>query len=123
MSVAAAHADAFYSEVIDGQKVYVVRDESGIPAPATRTGERAMPFWSMRTRAQAVITNVDAYRGMSVVELSLEDWTSKWLPGLERDGLLVGINWSGRSATGYGLSPSDVIANIQARQGRSPREA
>lgn len=28
------------------------------------------------------------------------------MPGLEQDGLLVGVNWSGKNATGYDLDPA-----------------
>lgn len=35
-----------------------------------------------------------------------------WLSGLERDGLLVGVNWSGPYALGYDVAPKDVRARI-----------
>jgi hypothetical protein len=39
-----------------------------------------------------------------------------WLPGLERDGLLVGLNWAGDRAQGYDVAPADVLPNITARE-------
>ena len=123
MSVVAAHADAFYREVLEGQRVYTVRDEDGFPAPKAASGVRSMPFWSKASRAQKVIDQVDAYRAMSIAEFSLNEWKSRWLPGLERDGLLVGINWSGTNAAGYDLSPSDVLANLLAGNGGLASEA
>jgi hypothetical protein len=33
---------------------------------------------------------------------------------LERDGVLVGVNWSGARATGYDVKPSEVVANVNA---------
>ena len=51
---------------------------------------------------------------MYVVEVTRDDWLNKWLPGLESDGMLVGINWSGKGATGYDLSPSDAARNVRA---------
>jgi hypothetical protein len=35
-----------------------------------------------------------------VVKISWPDFRDRWRPGLERDGLLVGINWSGPRAHG-----------------------
>lgn len=116
MSTAAAQADAFYKEYLAGGLVFTVRDDGGFPAPKNGSGARAMPFWSKRSRAEKVIENVQAYSQMTVVEIDGDDWTSKWLPDLERDGLLVGLNWSGRSAVGYDLSVADLTRNLAARR-------
>lgn len=113
MSVAAAQAAAFYAEVADSAVVFTVRDEEGFAAPLDRAGFRSQPFWSKRSRAERIIKNVAAYQDMYVVEVTLGDWFNKWLPGLESDGMLVGINWSGKGATGYDLSPSDAARNVQ----------
>ncbi|RPH67238.1 MAG: hypothetical protein EHM78_21965 [Myxococcaceae bacterium] len=42
-------------------------------------------------------------------------WTIRgfWLPGLERDGRLVGVNWSGNTASGYDVTPSEVRARVE----------
>lgn len=117
MSVAAAQADAFYKEALDGEFVFTVRDDGGSPAPTNSSGQRAMPFWSKRSRAQKIIDNVEAYGGMRVIEVALDDWLKKWLPGLEEDGLFVGLNWSGKSAVGYDVSPADAVRNLAARKG------
>jgi hypothetical protein len=46
-----------------------------------------MPFWSLRSRAEKVISSVAAYRAFEV----------------EAIPILVGLNWSGVRATGYPL--------------------
>jgi hypothetical protein len=119
MSVSAAQADAFYREVLSGQLVSTVFDTGGYPAPYGSSGSRAMPFWSRRSRAQRIIDNVVAYAGFEVEEMPLERWREEWLPDLDRDGLLVGVNWSGRRATGYDLPPADVLRNLRARTSTS----
>lgn len=115
MSVSAAHADAFYKEALSGEAVWTLRDDNGFPAPENPDGRRAMPFWSIESRAANVMSNVEAYSDFAVVRIPLVEWRSRWLPGLERDGLLVGLNWSGTRATGYDLAPGDVEANLTAR--------
>ena len=119
MGTAAAQADAFYREVLVGEHVYGIRDSAGFPAPMTASGVRAMPFWSKRWRAQWIIDTVDAHAGMEVVEHAIADWLEKWVPGLERDGLLIGLNWSGARAVGYDIAPSDLRANLEARRALS----
>ena len=112
MSVSAAHAAAFRKEALSHGVVWGIRDAEGFPAPRNPDGERAMPFWSLRSRAQKVIETVPAYAGFEPVELRLKDFTSRWLPGLETDGLLVGLNWSGARATGYDCTPSELRAAL-----------
>ncbi|WP_238476240.1 DUF2750 domain-containing protein [Agromyces mariniharenae] len=113
--MSAAQADAFYREVLTSRTVWTVRDADGFPAPMTPTGQRAQPFWSKQSRAQRIVDAVPAYAEMEIVEIPLVDWRERWLPGLERDGLLVGINWSGRNATGYDRSPADVLRILDTR--------
>lgn len=76
-----------------------------------------MPFWSLRTRAEQVTAGVPAYEGFVAVEISLPEFRSRWLPGLERDGIRVGVNWSGANATGYDVAAGDVEANLAAAAG------
>ncbi len=76
-----------------------------------------MPFWSLESRARTIIDTVVAYDGFEPYRLSLEEFVNNWLPGMERDDLLVGLNWSGKGATGYDMTPEDVSAGIRARIG------
>ena len=48
----------------------------------------------------------------------LEEWRTRWLPGLAKDQLLVGLNWSGGQATGLDLEPNAVEGNLAAREGK-----
>lgn len=114
MSASAAQAEAFYTEALRNREVWGIKDAGGFPAPQTPEG-RAMPFWSLESRASKIIESVAAYDGFEPVAIPLDDWRSKWLPGLANDGLRVGLNWSGAGATGYDLLPEDVERNLTAR--------
>ena len=48
------------------------------------------------------------------VEIEWTTFCERWVPGLEKDGLLVGVNWSGDRATGFDVKPRDVVANVEA---------
>ena len=108
MSLSAAHSAAFRREVPQEGRVWTIRDSVGYPAPKDPAGHRAMPFWSKPSRAKRVVGAVTAYRGFDVVEIPVGDWLDSWLPGLQRDGLLVGVNWAGTHATGYDVAPTQV---------------
>lgn len=108
MSLSGAHRAAFRREATQEGLVYAIRDAGGFPAPGDGDGHRAVPFWSKPTRAQRVIGQVPAYREFEVVPVTVDDWLQGWLPSLERDGLLVGLNWAGTRATGFDMTPAQV---------------
>jgi hypothetical protein len=110
MSLSAAHTAAFRREVPCEGRVWSIRDSRGFPAPRASDGTRALPFWSKQSRANRVVAAVDAYRTFDVVEVPVSDWLDSWLPGLRRDGLLVGVNWAGARATGFDLTPAQVAS-------------
>ena len=115
MSISAAQAAAFYSEAIAQGCVWAIRDAEGFPAPVNSDGLRAMPFWSLRSRAERVVRQVPAYAAFEPVEIRLDRWRTDWLTGLDRDELLVGLNWSGDRATGYDVTPAEVLRALAAR--------
>jgi hypothetical protein len=114
VSQAASQAHAFYRDVSTTKTVWTVRDEGGFPAPKVVSGRRAQPFWSSRSRAERIIKTVAAYSGFQPYEIGLEDFLAEWLPSLERDGFLVGVNWSGPKAVGYDLEPSRLAEVLMA---------
>ena len=116
MSISAAQASRFYQEVILHQQVWGIRDSGGFPAPLNGDGERSMPFWSLRSRAEKVISSIPAYRTFEVEEIPLTVWRTRWIDGLDRDCILVGLNWSGVRATGYDIQPLEVRARLEASE-------
>jgi hypothetical protein len=74
-----------------------------------------MPFWSSRSRTERIIRSIPAYAHFRPLRLTLDEFQSRWLDRLERDGLLVGINWSGPHATGYDVEPRDVRGWLAAK--------
>lgn len=114
MSQAASQAAAFYREVAASRRVWTIRDARGYPAPRGTSGKRAQPFWSSRSRVEKIIETVPAYAGFSPDEIDWDKFLSAWVPGLTRDGLLVGVNWSGKRAHGYDLEPAQVARNVAA---------
>jgi hypothetical protein len=108
------HARAFYRDVAAAREVWTIRDDAGFPAPIASGGQRAMPFWSSERRALRVIRQVEAYKGFVPVRIEWEAFRDRWLPGLEKDGLRVGVNWTEPKATGYDIDPRDLEANVEA---------
>ena len=116
VSVSAAQVDAFYAEALRERTVWTVRDADGFPTPVGDDGRHVHPFWSVRSRVERIVQSVPAYAEMEPVEIDLDKWRTRWLPGLEHDRLLVGLNWSGERASGSDVEPADVERNLAARE-------
>ena len=122
----------FFTEAIRNGALWTVRDADGIPAPTNADDERAMPFWSLRSRAERVRDNSPEYQSFEVISIPLDDFRTNWLPGLSSDGLKVGVNWAGAHATGYDLAPEEVETRLdmsvppagtrESRRWREPAE-
>jgi len=112
MSQSASQAAIFYREVVASGSVWTIRDSAGFPAPLRDDGHRAQPFWSSRQRVERIIDSVPDYLEFRPHEIALSDFLNRWGPGLERDGILVGVNWSGERARGYDISPVEVVECI-----------
>jgi hypothetical protein len=114
MSQASSQAWAFYRDVAKNRVVWTVRDAGGYPAPMLQSGRRAQPFWSTRSRVERIIKTVPAYAGFVPEEISWETFCATWVPGLTRDGVLVGVNWSGKRAVGYDMEPEELQRSVEA---------
>ncbi|WP_119304014.1 DUF2750 domain-containing protein [Dongia deserti] len=114
MSQASSQAHAFYKDIATSRHVWGIRDSGGIPAPKGDGGKRVMPFWSSLGRVETIIKTVPAYAGFEPFELNWDEFRDEWLAGLERDGLLVGVNWSGPRAVGFDVEPKSVRLAVEA---------
>lgn len=114
MTIAETNFQDFLEEVIEGEMVFTIEDEAGtIPCPTSSNEKNVMPFWSSAERVEKVIRTVPAYAGCKPKGIELSVFLEKWLPGLIRDGLDVGINWSGRKALGYDMEPADLKTELE----------
>jgi hypothetical protein len=121
MSQSASQAAAFYRDVAAGRRLWTIKDDGGFPVPLTSGGVRAQPFWSSLSRVERIIQTVPAYAGFRPHELSWEVFRDRWIPGMTRDGLRVGVNWSGASATGYDLEPAAVQRAVEYEIGQTDK--
>jgi Protein of unknown function (DUF2750) len=115
MSFSSPQAANFYKEVANSKVVWAIKDAGGFPAPIGTAGQRSMPFWSSQQKAQTVIESVPAYEGFHPVAIPWSEFVERWIPGLAKDGLLAGVNWSGRSSTGFDVEPHQLRQNVEAQ--------
>ncbi|MGV9805568.1 DUF2750 domain-containing protein [Micromonospora chersina] len=117
MSVSAAQSAAFRKEAPAAGHVWTVLEDDSYIAPHKPDGSRAMPFWSRQSRAQRVVDHVPAYSGLEIVAIPFDAWLRDLVPWLAEQGVLIGVNWSGERATGYDVSPQDILGWFAAPAG------
>jgi hypothetical protein len=114
MSQAGSQAWAFCREVAATGMVWTIRDSDGFPAPVTSSGTRSQPFWSSRSRVKKIIASLPSYSAFEPYQVSWHEFCTKWVPGLTKEGCLVGVNWSGKRALGFDLEPQRVAECVEA---------
>jgi hypothetical protein len=112
MSQSGSQAAAFFRDVRQSGVVWLVRDDDGSPTHLSADGTRSLPFWSTSPRAQRAAKIWG--RGLRVESMPLDTWCDRILPDAARDGLVIGINWSGPRLVGWSLTPNEVLNRLSA---------
>jgi hypothetical protein len=120
MGNSALQAAAFYRDVARQGFLYTIRDEGGYPAPLRGDGRRAQPFWSSETRIARVARACPEYAAFAPERVPWDHFVEVRVPDLEKDGVLIGVNWSGPTASGYDLEPREVVANVESYLREAP---
>jgi hypothetical protein len=112
MSQSGSQAAAFFRDVRESRVVWLVRDDDGSPTHLSADGTRSFPFWSTSPRAQRAAKIWG--RGLRVDSMPLDTWCDLVLPDAARDGLVIGINWSGPRLVGWSFTPREVLNRLAA---------
>jgi len=74
-----------------------------------KPGTDVMPFFSQEAYAEAVCDG--EWAGYAVRPIELDDFIDNWLPGMQKDGLLVGVNWN-QALEGLEVEPLDLSHDL-----------
>ncbi|MEU2021385.1 DUF2750 domain-containing protein [Streptomyces sp. NPDC016469] len=112
MSQSGSQAAAFFRDVRRNRVVRLVQDDDGSPTHLAADGARSLPFWSTSARARraAMVWG----NGLRVESMPLDTWCERVLPDAARDGLVIGINWSGPSRVGWSFTTIDIPHRLTA---------
>jgi hypothetical protein len=105
--------DRFLQRVVEGREIWGLKSAAGwCVSPSTRDeseGRQVMPFWSDRAYAQQCAK--DDWVAYEPTTISLDEFLHRWLPGMVRDGVLVGTNWNAH-LVGMEMEPSKLSEEL-----------
>jgi hypothetical protein len=71
-----------------------------------------------KSRVERIIKSVPGYAGLVPLGSSWSNFLKIWVKELDRQGVQVGVNWSGPNATGFEFPASVVAGKVQAVAGK-----
>ena len=111
----------FFDRIVATGELFTFMDDEGIVTPKNQDGERAMPYWSSLQGVHGLLSTLDGDMGYRPIRIALAEFERAWLPGIARDGYLIGIDWVGKPPSGYDLPPQDFRRHLErARSHGSP---
>ena len=119
-------AHAFYREVARSGRVWVLQhvEHHQLPILAVH-GHEVTPVWSSETRLKKVRPRLGPRLQIEhrPKEVAWEGFRDVLVPGLDAEGVLLGLNWSGQKAVGYDLAGASVVQAVEAARERPGRRA
>ena len=112
MSTAAIHTSKFYEQAVSDGKVFTFDDGDGYLV-FPMDGAEVVPFWSSRTRLEKIKKDHPKHSRREITEETLTVFMTDTLPFLEKEGIRVGVNWSGQRLTGFNVTVADPRKNLQ----------
>lgn len=84
----------FIDQVLEYESVWGLCSDEGWAQCESENYEDAgvILFWSEQSYVKDFMAK--DWQDYKISKISLEDFLNNWLPGMDEDGILVGINWS-----------------------------
>jgi hypothetical protein len=111
---AGTQAHTFFREVAETGDVWSLGDGQSMFVVLSESGARVFPLWSSRRRAQRIVDTNRGYASCKVLGSSWSNFLDNWVAILERDGILVGVNWTGAHASGFEMPVKLLVSQIEA---------
>ena len=86
--------ERFVHQVLESGEVWGLKSQAGWAVAPSNDDEdsRVLPFWS--DRAYAAQCAREQWQDYSATRIPLGGFCDSWLPGMHKDGRLVGTNWN-----------------------------
>jgi hypothetical protein len=104
-------ADEFVKTVVEQDAAYTYQTGTEYPIFPMH-GAEVMPFWSSQELAKQVQSDHEEYRDFKIARVDFDQFFHSLLPEMAEQGVLIGLNWSGRELIGFDQSAEDLMAAL-----------
>ena len=101
-------ADEFVTTVAQGGVAFTFLAGNDYPIFTMHDAE-VMPFWSSRKLAEQVQRDHPEYRNFKIARIEFDQFHQAILPEMAEQGVLIGVNWSGRVLMGFDQSAEELL--------------
>lgn len=108
---------AFAAHVARGGAVYALidADDEVAEIESPDYDRPTVVFWSSQDQAWACAKG--AFEDCDLEEISPEELLEDWLPGMDEDGALAGLDWDPKTMWGAEVEPADLKAAVLKLRG------
>ncbi len=111
---AEARYDEFVSQVVEWKAVWSLSSEQGW-AVISDDGDEYLPVWQHADLAALWATG--GYSDCQPKQIPLSDWLTKWLPGMDEDGMYISV-CPDIEGEGVVVSAAELLEDINNSQGK-----
>jgi hypothetical protein len=111
---ALANAETFLKDTLANNTVWALKHaEGGWASCESKDYEDTAIFLFWSSKEQAAEHCIDDWKDFEPTEISLEDFLNVWLPGLDQEDHMIGMNWIVKH---YGLEvePMDIASKLRS---------
>ena len=101
-------ADEFVSTVAQQGEAFTFLTGEDYPIFTMHEAE-VMPFWSSRKLAEQVQRDHAEYREFKIARVEFDRLHQTILPEMAEQGVLIGVNWSGKELMGFDQSADELL--------------
>lgn len=101
----------FLKRVVDTEAIWSLRSPGGWVLAGDDSKRVLVPVWPHSRFAE--LCAIGDWAGSIPSSITLEDWTERWIPGIERDGRLLAV-FPTPEDKGPVMEPSRLLADIRA---------
>ncbi len=108
----------FLHEILVNKEVWILDNEQGMAChPSFEDSEKmCILFWSSGILAEN--EREGDFELLEARNLSLHEFIDNWLPGMDDEGVICGLNWQNELG-GMEILPADLLEDLLAARGKS----
>lgn len=98
-------------KIADEQRLWSLKSNAGWALGTNDTGDELIPIWPHE--AFASLCADGPWQGCSPQAISIDEWLSRWIPGIERDGRLIAVFPTAQNV-GVAVKAAEFVTHLQS---------